>query len=288
MSNSVWWYYRLTTTAPASSKQEPQERAMVQVSNHPAQVSSHQERTHIRQTRAKQGISIHLNTEASLPNQMDTVILLTYCTIESERFYQGLPHDTRFAHELFRRALVECNEQAWEYIYNHYGSLVESWVRRCGAFSSSGESSEFFVVSAFARFWGAITPERFATFPTLASLLHYLQLCTACVVIDSVRAQSWAEILPEEAIPATHTPQTSPDEEVLEQIDRIEFWKYINTQLNDETEQVVVFSSFVSGMKPSEIYRQRQDLFASVNEVYNIKRNVLGRLSRNQELRNRL
>jgi len=34
-----------------------------------------------------------------------------------------------------------------------------------------------------------------------------------------------------------------------------------------------------------DIYNQRSDLFANVNDVYNVKRNVLGRLSRNQELR---
>jgi hypothetical protein len=48
---------------------------------------------------------------------------------------------------------------------------------------------------------------------------------------------------------------------------------------------VVLFNSFVLGMKPNDIYTRRTDLFSSVNDVYNVKRNVLGRLSRNQDLR---
>jgi hypothetical protein len=219
------------------------------------------------------------------PSQLDLMTLVRRCLVESERFYRGQPHDARFSYELFRRALVERDEVAWEHIYNHYRGLVESWVRRSGAFASSGESSEFFVGAAFTRFWRAITPERFESFPTLASILHYLQLCAGCVVIDSVRAQSWAEMLPEEALPFGRTPQASPDEEAMDRVSRQEFWNFINAQLHNEAERVVVFSSFVMGLKPGDIYERRKDLFASVNDVYNVKRNVLGRLSRNQELR---
>jgi hypothetical protein len=49
-----------------------------------------------------------------------------------------------------------------------------------------------------------------------------------------------------------------------------------------------VLGSFVLGMKPGEICDQRPDLFANVGDVYNIKRNVLSRLSRNPELRQHL
>ena len=103
---------------------------------------------------------------------MSLVVLESHCATESERFYRGQPHDTRFAYELFRRALVERDEVAWEYVFNHYRGLVESWVRRSGAFTSSGETSEYFVVSAFMRFWQAVSAERFASFASLAALLH--------------------------------------------------------------------------------------------------------------------
>jgi hypothetical protein len=218
------------------------------------------------------------------PNRMDLAALVRSSLAESERFYRGHQHDTGFAYELFRRALVERNEIAWEHIYTQYSPLVESWVRRSGAFSSSGETSEFFIGAAFTKFWRAIT-ERFEQFPTLASLLSYLQLCAGSVVIDSVRAQSWAEMLPEEAIPFGHAAPASPDEEAMERVNCEEFWSYVDMQLNSEAERVVVFRSFVLGMKPSDIYNDHQHLFQNVNDVYNVKRNVLGRLSRNPELR---
>lgn len=217
--------------------------------------------------------------------RLDLTILERRCATEGERFYRGQAHDTRYAYELFRRALVERDEAAWAVVYQQYYALVESWVRRSGAFASSGETGEFFVVLAFTRFWQAISPERFASFATLAALLHYLQLCAGCVVIDSVRSQSWAEVLPEHAIPQNHGSHTSPDEEAMSRVNRAEFWHYINAQMNNEAERVVILNSFVLGMKPGDIYSNRPDLFENVNEVYNVKRNVLGRLSRNQELR---
>jgi len=220
-----------------------------------------------------------------VPAQLDLETLRRRCLIEAERFYRSQPHDPRYAYELFRRALVDRCDAAWNALYTLYQPLVESWVRRSGAFVSTGESSEFFVAPAFTRFWQAITPERFADFPTLAALLHYLQLCSGCVVIDSVRAQSWAQMLPEEAIPPNRSGERTPDEEALERISRQEFWRLVDSQLNDDAERAVVYDSFVMGMKPGDIFGQRRDLFASVGDVYNVKRNVLGRLSRSPEMR---
>jgi DNA-directed RNA polymerase specialized sigma24 family protein len=236
-------------------------------------------------TQPRQGRELEPVAGESPLTQMDLAALVRRCAAESERFYRGQQHDTCFSYELFRRALVERDEPAWEQLYRHYSGLVEGWIRRSGAFTSSGESSEYFVVGAFTKFWRAITPERFASFPTLASLLQYLQLCATSVVIDSVRAQSWSEMLPEETITPNHGPQTSPDEEAVSRVDREEFWRFINEQLNGEVERVVVYCSFVLGLTPRAIYAKRSELFSSVNDVYNVKRNVLGRLSRNQQLR---
>jgi hypothetical protein len=237
------------------------------------------------------GIRLNIRPKANEwldPMQLSLPALVRRCATESDHFYHNRAYDARFAHELFRRALVERDEIAWEHIYIHYSPLVESWVRRSGAFVGSGESSEFFVGAAFTKFWRAVSPERFTTFATLAALLSYLQLCTGSVVIDSVRAQSWAEIVADDSLPVDQTPRASADDEAIDRVSRAEFWRYIDTQLHCDAERAVVLGSFVLGMKPGEICDQRPDLFASVGDVYNIKRNVLSRLSRNPELRRHL
>ncbi len=227
----------------------------------------------------------HADIDAQMIVGMDLATLQRHCRIESERFFRGQPHDTRFAYELFRRALVERCDAAWEYLFHQYRALVESWVRRSSAFSSTGESSEYFVGSVFARFWQAITPERFAAFPTLGSLLHYLHLCASCVVIDCARAQSWAEMVPDERVRTRDQMLDAPDEEAINRVMREEFWRSIDALLMCDAERFVLYHSFIMGRKPGEIYEMRRDLFGSVAEVYNVKRNILGRLSRNRELR---
>lgn len=216
--------------------------------------------------------------------QFDIHRLAGRCAQESEHFFRGRPSDQRYSYELFRRALVESDQEAWHYIYQLYSPLVDGWVRRSNAFASTGESSEYFVAAAFAKFWRAVAPERFDAFPTLGSLLHYLQLCAGSVVIDSVRAHAWSEMLPQEAASEKRIPQSSPDEEALRRVSGGEFWRLIDQFLNSEQERVVIYGSFVLGMNPREIYGRRSDLFSNVREVYSVKRNALARLSRNPHI----
>jgi DNA-directed RNA polymerase specialized sigma24 family protein len=215
--------------------------------------------------------------------QLELGALVRRCIIENDRFRHSLPSDPSYAYELFRRALAERDDGAWSYLYDLYRSLVERWVCKSAAFEASGEPSETLVGEAFARFWQAIPPARFANFPNVAALLHYLQLCAGCVVIDSARAV--ARLVPTDAVPLGDTHQRGPDDEVMEQMRREELWRYIIQRLNGEAERAVIVDSFVSGLKPSDICARRPDLFASVKEVYMVKRNVIERLGRDQGLR---
>jgi DNA-directed RNA polymerase specialized sigma24 family protein len=228
------------------------------------------------------------HVDDSAPTQITLTALVQHCVVENQRFRYGQPSDQRYAHELFRRALVERDDLAWEYLYSQYRSLAERWVRNNAALSGSYEPVEHLVDEAFTRFWQAIPAERFEDFPTIATLLRYLQLCTGCVVIDSARAQTAARIATEKLSPLEENYQQSPDELVVEQFSREQLWQYIASQLNSEAERVIIYDSFVNGMKPGALYNAHRDLFASVNEVYVLKRNLLDRLSRDPGLRDLL
>jgi DNA-directed RNA polymerase specialized sigma24 family protein len=219
------------------------------------------------------------------PRLMDLATLARRALAESRRFYRHEEYDPRFAYELFRRALVDRDDAAWAQLFEQYAPLVEHWVRRTGAFTVSGETSDFFVSAAFTRFWRAIPAERFASFPTLASLLNYLRRCATCVVIDTARAHSFADLLPEESINWNHQRLGHADEEATERVSRAEFWHLIDGLLASEAERVIVRCSFLLGMKPGDIYAQWGCLFSGIEEVYTIKRGVLSRLRKSPELR---
>jgi len=215
---------------------------------------------------------------------MDLTTLVRRCVSERETYRRTRQHDMRYGFELFRRALVEKDQLAWEQIYHAYRGLVECWVRRCSAFAHSEESSESCALAALARFARVVTPERFASFPNLAALLRYLRCCTESVVLDSLRAQRTAETLPDEMQLDDSGLLVANDDCSLERIERQEFWTVIMSLLHGEAERVVLLRSFILGMRPSDIYEQRRDLFDSIADVYSVKRNVLVRLRRNSQL----
>jgi DNA-directed RNA polymerase specialized sigma24 family protein len=219
------------------------------------------------------------------PQQLPLDALAQRCAAENARFQAGAPHETRFAHELLRRALAERDNAAWEYVYELFAPMVERWVRRCSAFERSDEGADYFVAAAFTRFWRAIGPERFSGFATLGALLLYLRRCAECVVIDSVRAHSHTDLLPDDSLADECDPEGGPDELALDRIERAEFWRYVLNQLHGEAERVVICRSFLLGMRPGDIFSHRQDLFASINDVYSIRRNVIKRLGRDEQLR---
>lgn len=215
---------------------------------------------------------------------MELSALVRRCLAESRRFYSHEEYDQRFAYELFRRALVDRNEEAWEAVYQHYFQLVDYWVRRTSAYTVSGETSDYFVSAAFTRFWRAIPADRFRSFPSLAALLNYLRRCASCVVIDSARAQSYADLLPEESINWNQQKLAYADEEATERVSRVEFWKMIDGLLQNEAERVVVRCSYLLGMKPGDIYSEWGHLFNGIEEVYALKRTILTRLRKSHEL----
>lgn len=224
------------------------------------------------------------NAVPSDPSLLDLESLARRALAESRRFYRHEDYDPRYAYELFRRALVEGDQAAWGQIFEQYTPLVEHWVRRTGAFTVSGETSDYFVSAAFTRFWRAIPPARFSSFPTLASLLNYLRRCATCVVIDTARAQSFADVLPEESVNWNHQRLGHADEEATDRVSREEFWRLVDGLLASEAERVVVRCSYLLGMKPGDIFGQWGSLFGSVEEVYTLKRAILTRLRRSPEL----
>ena len=94
------------------------------------------------------------------------------CAQETERFFQGQSYDPQYCFELFRRAILEHDQSAWETIHARYQSLVAGWVKQHPAFESSGEEVPYFVNRAFEKIWVALTPDKFGRFSDLSSLLN--------------------------------------------------------------------------------------------------------------------
>ena len=213
--------------------------------------------------------------------------IVIHCRRETERFFQREEHDPRPCYELFRRAIVDCNQSAWACVYDQYHRLVTGWVERHPAYPASSEEVQFLVNRAFEKMWAALTPEKFSRFPNLKSLLRYLQMCVHSVILDQVRAaqRSLVDANVEKLAAEGVEQGLVVENQALSRVQRDQFWEQISLRLRDRRERRVVYGSFILALKPRELYVYYQETFVDVTEVYRVKQNVLARLRRDAELK---
>jgi hypothetical protein len=223
--------------------------------------------------------------------------LVAACRRETDRFRRAQPSCDLYCFELFRRAICDRDQDAWEAVVTQYRGIVLTWVQRQGG--AAVEDPDYWVNRAFDRFWTALRPERFALFEGLPRVLKYLQMCAATAVLDELRSQ---RATPHESLdrlfatrPETArepvgmadppAPGADAEASAVERLTGQELWGAVAREVPDEGERTVLYCSFALGMKPSEIGERRPDLFPTVADVYRIKRNVLDRLRRSPAIR---
>ncbi len=184
------------------------------------------------------------------------------------------------AYRLFQQALVHRDPEAWRELYARYENLVAAWVRRHPAFPHTGESVAYFVNRAFDKLFTAVDARKFRHFPDAASLLRYLKMCVHSSVLDVVRQQERAAL--DNPVRVAEAPD--PEAQALANLQREELWSLVESVVRDERERVVVYESFVCGIRPQQVRRRHPHLFPSVEAVYLAKRNVLLRLRRHPRL----
>jgi DNA-directed RNA polymerase specialized sigma24 family protein len=208
----------------------------------------------------------------------------------------GTPEATQM--EQFRLAVCRHDDIACRRIVAQYGHQVFAWICRHPAWAvlqgeCGGEEKEYWITRTFARFWQALDAERFEGFRDLASLLAYLKLCAASVVLDEARRRRGAvrivsrEELVEQGGPDFDLPDTAEDVEtrVLAAEERSALWAAVARALPDEPQRLAICLRFGWGMPAREIQRCRPGVFRDVEDVYRATRNGLQRLRHNTQIR---
>ena len=103
--------------------------------------------------------------------------LVSACQEDTRQFFRREAVRADSCFELFRRAISERSQPAWDAIYAQYRGIVLSWVHLHPAFPATREDAEYWVNRAFERLWSALPPERFGSFAELTGLLRYLKMC---------------------------------------------------------------------------------------------------------------
>jgi RNA polymerase sigma factor (sigma-70 family) len=200
------------------------------------------------------------------------------CAQETAKSRRKRPADDRYCFELFRRAIVQQDQQAWEAVFHQYRRLVYDWI------GASHPRVEDLVNETFARFWQGVTPHTFQSrFHDLGGVLAYLKVCAKNLVINHERRRE-RERLAHSLVQgfALHPPD--PERRAIETLAGQKLAAYIKSCLRDKSDQLVFHLSFELGLKPKEIYEQHPHEFESAKQVSRIKERILKRMRRDPML----
>ncbi len=213
-------------------------------------------------------------------SEMSLTDLATYCTCEMNKYCRKEPSNDQYCLEIFRRAVVLPQSDAWAVLQRQFGERARIWLRRHPNRDAAlrHDEEQSYIDDAFRRFWQAGSEQKL-TFHTLASALSYLHLCLNCAITDALRACSRPK---EEPIPDYG--QSDIDEPLVqESYQENELWEVIERLLPGEKEKRVAYLHFHCNLKPREIIRYCPGEFSSEAEIYRLKRNVMERLLRNAD-----
>jgi hypothetical protein len=210
---------------------------------------------------------------------LSNAALAQQCLLQLGAYRRDEPCDEASGLELFRRATVEGDPEAWEWVQRCFGEVVLAWLRRhrSRAAACRLESEENYVALAFERFWQATTANHQVEFNTLAAALQYLRASLNGAVLDTVRAYRRSSEVP---LPEPGKAE-EPGRDDVTCGDGV--WEVLQTMLPDSRERRLAFLLYHCGLKPREIVRFCPQEWSDVQEIYRLRRNIMERFLRHAD-----
>ncbi len=215
-------------------------------------------------------LSSSLSSELSLPE------LAAYCLAEIDHYRRGTPYTERYGLELFNRALLKSDQEAWVWVQHCFGGIVHGWVRRHPqrALACRLQSEEHYVAQAFERFWQTTACKKQVEFSRLSAALQYLRVSLHGAVLDTLRTyQRPREVsLPEPgAVGEPSMEDVTCDSEL---------WDILKDLFPNPGELRLSYLLFHCGLGPREIVQHCSPEWSSVQEIYALRRTIMERVLR--------
>lgn len=214
---------------------------------------------------------------------LDVSSLAKRCAAETGKFLQRIAGDTQYCYELFRRALVLQNQDAYDAIFKTYMHFVAPRIRKKLHSPFSDQDVEECVNLAFANCFRRLAmPEVFANFPTLEQVIGYLLCCanSAAQTYNRKQAARPATIAIDRPEAEGIDPRVDPLSFFIDEERKKKFRTLVMENCRNEQERVVFEYYIELGLMPRQIYAQRPELFADVKQVHRVKQILLERLQR--------
>ncbi|HLZ57291.1 MAG TPA: hypothetical protein VKR06_10115 [Ktedonosporobacter sp.] len=215
------------------------------------------------------------------PHLMSLAMLAERCRHEVRKTRGEEPSTDRYCLEIFDRAIIKHDEQAWNLLTQSFHGLMMAWFYRHPDRDRAlrYDSAQNYVGYAFTRFWQATRRNQDLAFQSLSAALSYLKASLNGAVKDTLRAHARQEM----RLPESGTDFTFEEPAAEEVDDGQDLWEAIVSLLPSEREQRVAYLIIHCGLKPREIIQRCPGEFSDVYEIYRLYRNVYERLIRNAD-----
>jgi hypothetical protein len=207
---------------------------------------------------------------------LSNAVLAEPCHLELKASRRGEPYDEAHVLELFRRATIARDPEAWQWMQHCFSEIVLGWLRRHPnrTLACSLESEENVVALTFERFRQASALSHHGSIRTLPAALQYLRTSLNGAVLDILRAYSRPKEIP---LPEPGEPLAE------EQTEGSIVWENLQSILSNGDEQRLASLLYHCGLLPGEIVRFCPQEFSSVEEIYRLQRIIFERLVQNAD-----
>jgi hypothetical protein len=220
-----------------------------------------------------------LMSDAPTLSEMSLAALTEYCIRETSHYRNGEPFDEQYGLELFRRALLQHDQDARGHLQQCFSETVLNWLRRHPYRETAQcfDSEENYVTQTFERFWQATAHNQQLAFNSLCAAFKYLQASLNGAILDTLRAYQRPKEVP---LPEPGTPEEPLGEDTL---DSNELWELLREKFPDKKDQRLIYLFFYCGLKPREIVRHCPEKFSDLREVYRLRCKIHERLQRDMD-----
>ena len=199
----------------------------------------------------------------------------------------SLPSQKQYCFELFRLAIEEGNNQAWQALKQQYDGLIHHWVISNSGAPLSLQDREDLVQDTWANFHRALKKYQISLgthFEHVGALLKFLNNCAYTATMKHWKRRQKAKRLQEKLSKIAPKVASAPEEATLKQIFREErlaaLKKWREERITEPHEQLVFDCSFKEGLKPKQIVAAYPEMFANAKAVSRIKENLMKRAKR--------
>jgi DNA-directed RNA polymerase specialized sigma24 family protein len=213
-----------------------------------------------------------------LPKNMKLWALADRCMSEVNKYRRGEASSDQYCLEIFRRAMLEHDSEAWGLLVDRFQEFLLAAFRRHPKSEAASrlDSPENYVARAFERLWLAAAHNQQVTFTSLGAALRYLRSCLDSTIMDMLRSDARRNEVPLPDTDFVVEPVTGDEPSGL--------WKIICDMLPNERERRLAFLLFYCNLRPRVIVRLCPQEFPDVNEVHGMTRNIIERARRNADL----